>query len=62
MKPWQLSVALMCGRVRHVEVLTLRCCGYQVRVVSFANKANLSWQDAEQPLHQGLLRSLAGIF
>lgn len=35
---------------------------YQVRVVSFANKANLSWQDAEQPLHQGLLRSLAGIF
>lgn len=35
---------------------------YQVKVVSFANKANLSWQDAEQPLHQGLLRSLAGIF
>lgn len=35
---------------------------YQVRVVSFANKANLNWQDAEQPLHQGLLRSLAGIF
>ena len=35
---------------------------YQVKVVSFANKANLSWEDAEQPLHQGLLRSLAGIF
>ena len=35
---------------------------YQVKVVSFANKANLTWQDAEQPLHQGLLRSLAGIF
>ena len=35
---------------------------YQVKVVSFANKANLSWRDAEQPLHQGLLRSLAGIF
>jgi hypothetical protein len=35
---------------------------YQVKVISFANKANLSWQDAEQPLHQGLLRSLAGIF
>ena len=35
---------------------------YQVKVVSFANKANLSWDDAEQPLHQGLLRSLAGIF
>jgi hypothetical protein len=35
---------------------------YQVKVVSFANKANLEWQDAELPLHQGLLRSLAGIF
>ncbi len=35
---------------------------YQLRVVSFANKANLSWREAEQPLHQGLLRSLAGIF
>jgi hypothetical protein len=35
---------------------------YQIKVVSFANKANLSWDDAEQPLHDGLLRSLAGIF
>lgn len=35
---------------------------YQVRVVSFANRANLSWSDAEQPLHEGLLRSLTGIF
>ncbi|MDP5188822.1 complement resistance protein TraT [Rheinheimera baltica] len=35
---------------------------YQLKVVSFANKANLKWKDAEQPLHQGLLRSLAGIF
>lgn len=35
---------------------------YQVRVVSFANKANLTWLEAEQPLHQGLLRSLSGIF
>jgi hypothetical protein len=35
---------------------------YQIKVVSFANKANLQWQDAELPLHQGLLRSLAGIF
>lgn len=38
MKPWQLSVALACGRVRQVEVLTLRCCGYQVRVVSQAGQ------------------------
>lgn len=35
---------------------------YQVKLVGFANKANLSWQEAEEPLHQGLLRSLAGIF
>ncbi|CAM3738149.1 complement resistance protein TraT [Rheinheimera salexigens] len=35
---------------------------YQIKVVSFANKANLQWQEAELPLHQGLLRSLAGIF
>ncbi|MGI5309034.1 complement resistance protein TraT [Rheinheimera sp. WS51] len=35
---------------------------YQIKVVSFANKANLRWREAEQPLHQGLLRSLAGIF
>lgn len=35
---------------------------YQIKVVSFANKSNLKWQEAELPLHQGLLRSLAGIF
>lgn len=35
---------------------------YQVKLVGFANKANLSWQEAEGPLHQGVLRSLAGIF
>ncbi|MEH8021603.1 complement resistance protein TraT [Rheinheimera metallidurans] len=35
---------------------------YQIKVVSFANKANLEWKDAELPLHNGLLRSLAGIF
>lgn len=36
MNAWQLSVALVFGRVRHVEVLALRCCGYQVRVVGQA--------------------------
>jgi hypothetical protein len=36
MKPWQLSIAVLCGRVRHVEVLTLRCSGYKVQVVSKA--------------------------
>lgn len=36
MKPWQLSIAVLCGQVRHVEVLTLRCCGYKVQVVGKA--------------------------
>jgi hypothetical protein len=36
MKPWQLSIAVLSGRVRHVEVLTLRCCGYKMQVVSRA--------------------------
>lgn len=35
---------------------------YQVKLIGFANKANLSWAEAELPLHQGVLRSLAGIF
>lgn len=34
MRPWQLSVALLCGRVCRVEVLALRCCGYRVQAVS----------------------------
>lgn len=35
---------------------------YQTRVVSFANKANLKWDDAQWPLEQGLIRTLSGIF
>ncbi len=35
---------------------------YQVKLLGFANKANLTWQEAEPSLHQGLLRSLSGIF
>lgn len=35
---------------------------YQVRLLGFANKANLTWQEAEPSLHMGLMRSLAGIF
>ncbi|SCW60362.1 hypothetical protein SAMN05216370_2070 [Pseudomonas peli] len=38
MKPWQLSVAVLFGRVRRVEVLTLRCCGYKVQVISRAGR------------------------
>lgn len=33
MKPWQLYVALVCGRVSRIEVVALRCCGYQVRAL-----------------------------
>ncbi len=35
---------------------------YQVKLLGFANKANLTWEEAEPALHQGLLRSLSGIF
>lgn len=35
---------------------------YQARVISFANQANLKWEDAEPGLQSGLIRSLAGIF
>ncbi|MDP4537000.1 complement resistance protein TraT [Alkalimonas collagenimarina] len=35
---------------------------YQARIVSFANQANLDWQEAEPALQLGLMRSLAGIF
>ena len=34
MRPWQLRIALLCGRVRHVEVLALRCCGYRVQAIA----------------------------
>lgn len=36
MKLWQLSIAVLCRRVCCVEVLALRCCGYQVRVATRA--------------------------
>jgi hypothetical protein len=35
---------------------------YQARIVSFANQANLEWEEAEPALKLGLMRSLAGIF
>ncbi len=37
MKPWQLSIAMLCGQVTRVEVLALRSCGYRVRVVTRTN-------------------------
>jgi len=41
MKAWQLSIAVWRGRVRHVEVCALRCCGYQVRVVGQAGSVQV---------------------
>ncbi|MDX3773091.1 complement resistance protein TraT [Chromatiaceae bacterium AAb-1] len=35
---------------------------YQSRVISYANQANLKWEDASPLLSQGLSRSLAGLF
>lgn len=50
------------GQLEQLWQNTTEMRKYQVRLVGFANKANLTWQEAEQPLHLGLLRSLAGIF
>lgn len=54
MKPWQLSIAVLRGRVRHVEVRTLRCCGYQVRVVSQAGSVRTLEYGAGSSLWPGL--------
>lgn len=35
---------------------------YRIRVVSTANKANLEYPEAEQPLTEGLARSISGLF
>lgn len=35
---------------------------YRTRIVSTANKSNLSFEEAKDPLVQGLIRSLSGIF
>ncbi len=35
---------------------------YQTRVVSVANKANLQFAEAEEPLRQGLVNALSGMF
>lgn len=35
---------------------------YRTRIVSTANKVNLEYEEAAQPLQQGLIRSLSGLF
>ncbi|MBU1859611.1 MAG: hypothetical protein KKD30_06600 [Gammaproteobacteria bacterium] len=54
MKPWQLSIAVLCGRVSRVEVLALRCCGYSVRVVFRAGTVHTLEYAAGLPLWPGL--------
>lgn len=54
MTPWQLSIAVLRGRVSHVEVRTLRCCGYQVRVVSQAGSMRTLEYASGRPLWPGL--------
>lgn len=43
MRSWQLSIAVRCGWVARVEVLALRCCGYQVRVILRTGRVRVSW-------------------
>lgn len=38
---FQLRVALLLGRISRIEVLALRCCGYQVRAITAAGKAQV---------------------
>lgn len=45
---------MLCGRVRHVEVLTLRCCGYKVQVVSQAGSVRTLEYAPGRPLWPGL--------
>ncbi|WP_289239684.1 hypothetical protein [Pseudomonas sp. FEMGT703P] len=54
MKPWQLSVAVLFGRVRRVEVLTLRCCGYKVQVISRSGRVRTLEYASGRQLWPGL--------
>jgi hypothetical protein len=54
MKPWQLSIAVLCGRVSHVEVLALRCCGYKAQVVSRAGRKRALDYAVGRPLWPGM--------
>jgi hypothetical protein len=54
MKPWQLSMAVLFGRVGRVEVLALRSCGYKVRVVNRSGRVHTLAYGSERPLWPGL--------
>ncbi|HZX17033.1 MAG TPA: DUF6482 family protein [Pseudomonas sp.] len=54
MKPWQLSIAVLRGHVNHVEVRTLRCCGYKVQVVSKTGSVRTLEYASGRPLWPGL--------
>lgn len=38
---FQLRAALLLGRISRIEVLALRCCGYQVRAITAAGRAHV---------------------
>lgn len=54
MRPWQLKIALLCGRVSRVEVLALRCCGYRVHAISQAGHLQIVEYAPGQALWPGL--------
>lgn len=54
MKPWQLSIAVLCGQVNRVEVLALRTCGYRVRVVTQGKGVLALDYSPRRPLWPGL--------
>jgi hypothetical protein len=54
MKPWQLRIALFCGRISRVEVLSLRCCGYGVQAITQAGHVRAINYAAGRALWPGL--------
>lgn len=54
MQPWQLKIALFCGRISRVEVLSLRCCGYRVQAITQVGQVRAINYAAGRPLWPGL--------
>jgi hypothetical protein len=54
MKPWQLRLAVLFGRVGRVEVLALRSCGYKVRVVFHTGDVHTLEYESERRFWPGL--------
>lgn len=58
MKPWRLSISVLCGRVSRVEVVALRCCGYCARIVFRAGNVQVLEYAPGQQLWPELARLL----